>query len=218
MEAVRNLLGDGTRRIISLDEMRRGFESFGVAKYQALSFYRRRVDAIVDVLVEKQVVTRADYAARAAEIRGRWVDLEEVAYAHHDHDHEHGALVVEDEAGNVEAQVLIDALQALLAERGLLSPAEFSREIEKSEASSVHLGARIVFSKVKPGLVRLSVVRGRGRAMAMRSATRVGRRVSMSTSSASWIASSRSWLTRMVVICRRCTIACSCWHISGVSS
>ena len=29
-EAIRNLLGDGTRRIVSLDEMRRGFESFGI--------------------------------------------------------------------------------------------------------------------------------------------------------------------------------------------
>lgn len=148
VEAIRNLLGDGTRRIISLDELRRGFESFGLAKYQALSFYRRRLDAMVDVLVEKQVVTRADYAARATEIRGRWVDLEEVAHAHddhdHDHEHEHGALVVEDEAGNVEAQVLTDALQALLAARGLLSPAEVNREIEKIEAPGVHLGARIV--------------------------------------------------------------------------
>ena len=34
VEAVRNLLGDGTRRMLSLDEMRRGFESFGEAQVQ----------------------------------------------------------------------------------------------------------------------------------------------------------------------------------------
>jgi hypothetical protein len=38
VEAVRNLLGDGTRRMISLDELRRGFESFGADKYKAFSF------------------------------------------------------------------------------------------------------------------------------------------------------------------------------------
>lgn len=63
VEAIRNLLGDGTRRVISLDEMRRGFESFGVEKYRALSFYRRRLEAMIDILEEKGVLTRAEIDA-----------------------------------------------------------------------------------------------------------------------------------------------------------
>ena len=43
VEAMRNLLGDSTRRLLSLDDTRRGFESFGIEKYRSLSFYRRRL-------------------------------------------------------------------------------------------------------------------------------------------------------------------------------
>lgn len=71
-EAVRNLLGDGTRRIISLDEMRRGFESFGADKYKSLSFYRRRLEAMIDVLIEKQVITREELDAAIKEKQAVW--------------------------------------------------------------------------------------------------------------------------------------------------
>ena len=71
-EAIRNLLGDGTRRIVSLDELRRGFETFGTEKYNALSFYRRRLDAMIDVLIEKQVITREELDAEMNEKRAIW--------------------------------------------------------------------------------------------------------------------------------------------------
>lgn len=71
-EAIRNLLGDGTRRIISLDEMRRGFESFGADKYKKLSFYRRRLDSMIDVLIEKGVITRDELDAAIEEKRETW--------------------------------------------------------------------------------------------------------------------------------------------------
>ncbi len=66
VEAIRNLLGDSTRRLVSLDEMRRGFESFGLEKYKSLSFYRRRLEAMVDILVEKGVLDEGELEARAA--------------------------------------------------------------------------------------------------------------------------------------------------------
>src|SRR6266571_672544 len=72
VEAVRNLLGDGTRRMISLDELRRGFESFGAEKYKTLSFYRRRLDAMIDILVEKGVITRAELDGEIEKVRARW--------------------------------------------------------------------------------------------------------------------------------------------------
>ena len=62
----------------------------------------------------------------------------------HDHDHDHEPLVVEDYAGNIEGQIIIDALQNLLAARGLVFPGEVRREIEKIESPGVHLGAKIV--------------------------------------------------------------------------
>jgi nitrile hydratase subunit beta len=77
VEAIRNLLGDGTRRVLSLDEMRRGFESFGADKYKALSFYRRRLEAMIDILVEKDVFTRAELEKEIASVRARWESVTE---------------------------------------------------------------------------------------------------------------------------------------------
>lgn len=72
VEAVRNLLGDGTRRIIALDEMRRGFESFGEDKYKALSFYRRRLEAMTDILIEKEIITKEELDAAIAARKKIW--------------------------------------------------------------------------------------------------------------------------------------------------
>ena len=63
----------------------------------------------------------------------------------HDHFHEdHESLVVEDDAGNLEGQIIIDALQNVLVTRGLLTGPEVLKEIEKLESPGVHLGAKIV--------------------------------------------------------------------------
>jgi hypothetical protein len=65
-------LGDGTRRIIALDEMRRGFESFGQDKYDKLSFYRRRLEAMIDILIEKEIITQAELDAAIGEKKRVW--------------------------------------------------------------------------------------------------------------------------------------------------
>lgn len=69
VEAIRNLLGDATRRVMSLDEVRHGFESFGEDKYMRWSFYRRRLEAMIDTLEHKGLVTRAEIDALVAQ---RW--------------------------------------------------------------------------------------------------------------------------------------------------
>jgi hypothetical protein len=61
----------------------------------------------------------------------------------HDHSH-HPPLVAEDEAGNIEGQIIIDALQKLLVAKNLVAPEEVTQEIQKIEAPGVHLGAKIV--------------------------------------------------------------------------
>ena len=63
----------------------------------------------------------------------------------HNHSHEdHESLVVEDDTGNLEGQIIIDALQDVLVARGLLTAPEVLKEIEKLESPGVHLGAKIV--------------------------------------------------------------------------
>jgi nitrile hydratase len=60
------------------------------------------------------------------------------------HGHDHGGLVVEDDAGNLDARFRVDALQALLVRRGILSAGEVALEIQAIEAPGTPLGARIV--------------------------------------------------------------------------
>lgn len=63
----------------------------------------------------------------------------------HDHSHDdHESLIVEDDAGNLEGQIIIDALQDVLIARGLLTAPEVVKEIEKLESPGIHLGAKIV--------------------------------------------------------------------------
>ncbi|MEM8952155.1 MAG: nitrile hydratase [Pseudomonadota bacterium] len=81
VEATRDLLGDGTRRVISLDEMRRGFESFGAAKYSKYSFYRRRLEAMIDILVEKGVISEAELEAAIEKRREIWGEADAASLA-----------------------------------------------------------------------------------------------------------------------------------------
>jgi nitrile hydratase subunit alpha len=65
----------------------------------------------------------------------------------HTHEHVHApheSLVAEDEAGNIEGQIIIDALQNLLVRKNLIAPEEVTREIQQIEAPGVHQGAKIV--------------------------------------------------------------------------
>lgn len=75
----------------------------------------------------------------------------------HDHDHDHhshehdephahegDALVIDDDAGNLLAQQRVDALQALLIRKGILSAGEVPQAIQALESPGTHLGARIV--------------------------------------------------------------------------
>jgi hypothetical protein len=71
-EAIRNLLGDATRRVMSLDELRAGFEGFGLEKYQRYSFYRRRLEAMVDTLEKKGFLTREEFEAELLVVQERW--------------------------------------------------------------------------------------------------------------------------------------------------
>lgn len=62
---------------ISLDELRRTFETMGKALYGHLGFYERRTEALARMLEEKGVLTRAEIEARMEDIaraRGQVVD------------------------------------------------------------------------------------------------------------------------------------------------
>ncbi len=69
-EALRNLLGDRQRRLVSVDEVRRVFETFGQQKYDA-GFYERRTEAMAALLMEKGVLNQQELESRMALIAAR---------------------------------------------------------------------------------------------------------------------------------------------------
>jgi hypothetical protein len=64
---------------------------------------------------------------------------------HHDSpDGEHEALVIEDDVGNIDGQIMIDALQSVLISKGLLTAPEVTKAIQQLESPGIHLGAKVV--------------------------------------------------------------------------
>lgn len=57
---------------------------------------------------------------------------------------DHAAIVIEDDAGNTEAQIIVDALQEVLIAKGLLTAREVTAAIARLESPGIHQGAEIV--------------------------------------------------------------------------
>jgi len=61
VDAVRAILG--LKKVMSVDELRRGIEAIPEADYLRLSYYQRWVRSIVDNLLVKGVITEAELRA-----------------------------------------------------------------------------------------------------------------------------------------------------------
>ena len=75
-EAIRGAL-EAKNRSVSLDEIRRVFETFGEDLYSTLGFYERRAEALTYLLNEKGIIPTEDVLARMEKIaadRGQVVD------------------------------------------------------------------------------------------------------------------------------------------------
>lgn len=61
VDAIRQLLG--ARKVMSVDELRRGIEAIPEAEYHQLSYYQRWIRAITDNLLVRGVITEAELRA-----------------------------------------------------------------------------------------------------------------------------------------------------------
>jgi len=61
VDAIRGILG--TKQIMTVDELRRGIEAIPEADYHRLSYYRRWVRSMTDILLQKGVITEAELRA-----------------------------------------------------------------------------------------------------------------------------------------------------------
>jgi hypothetical protein len=72
VDAILRLLTDKKRRIMTVDELRRGIEALGPGAYDELSYYERWMASIGENLIEKGVITVDELGRRMAEVEARW--------------------------------------------------------------------------------------------------------------------------------------------------
>lgn len=65
-DAIRRALGNG---VVSLDEQRRATEEMDESTYERLAFFERRLEAMVRILVEKNVIDRDSLEKRIARLQ-----------------------------------------------------------------------------------------------------------------------------------------------------
>lgn len=71
VDAIYQLLAGKERRLVGVDELRRGIESLAPADYDRMGYYERWLASISAILVEKGVLTRDEIDTRVAELRAR---------------------------------------------------------------------------------------------------------------------------------------------------
>jgi hypothetical protein len=64
VDALRQILG--LKRLMSVDELRRGIEAIPEAEYHALTYYQRWIRSIADNLLRKGVITASELEAALA--------------------------------------------------------------------------------------------------------------------------------------------------------
>lgn len=72
VDALLRLLADGKRRIMTVDELRRGIEQLGPGAYDEMSYYQRWMASIGENLLEKGVITVDELGRKMAEVEARW--------------------------------------------------------------------------------------------------------------------------------------------------
>jgi nitrile hydratase alpha subunit len=155
VDALAALLSErGLRRV---DEARRQIEALAPNAYDAMSYYERWMAAIGNGLLARGVVTADEIASAMTKVEARLAaERDQHAHDHphdhdHDHDHAHGDREPphpkqpdEEESPLAYYQVMEIAVRELLIGKGIISPADLRRMIERIDARTPAQGARVV--------------------------------------------------------------------------
>ncbi len=71
VDALLVLLSDRERRLLRVDELRRGIEQLGQAAYEDMTYYERWIASITGNLLEKGVLTSDELGRKMAEVERR---------------------------------------------------------------------------------------------------------------------------------------------------
>ena len=71
VDALMVLLGHPQRRVITVDELRRGIEQLGAEAYDTMSYYERWIASITNTLLARGVISSDELGRRMAEVGKR---------------------------------------------------------------------------------------------------------------------------------------------------
>jgi hypothetical protein len=69
IEAILRCMQLRTPALVTVDELRRGIEELPPEQYDKLGYYERWISSLVNILVEKGMLTRAEVEARLAALK-----------------------------------------------------------------------------------------------------------------------------------------------------
>ena len=72
VDEILRLLMDSTRRVMTVDELRRGIEDLGPGAYDRLDYYQRWIASIANILIERGVIGVDELGRRMAAVESRW--------------------------------------------------------------------------------------------------------------------------------------------------
>ena len=72
VDAILRLLTGPQRKVMTVDELRRGIEELGPGAYDELSYYQRWIASITENLLEKGVLTVDELGRKLAAVEARW--------------------------------------------------------------------------------------------------------------------------------------------------
>ncbi|MGF1474273.1 MAG: hypothetical protein ACFB6S_01755 [Geminicoccaceae bacterium] len=72
VDAILRLMSDKKRRVMTVDELRRGIEELGPGVYDELSYYERWIASVTNILIEKGVIEVDELGRRMAELEENW--------------------------------------------------------------------------------------------------------------------------------------------------
>jgi len=72
VDALMMLLVSKSRRVITVDELRRGVEGLGAEAYERMSYYERWIASITGLLIEKGVITSDELGRRMEAVKARF--------------------------------------------------------------------------------------------------------------------------------------------------
>jgi len=76
VDAIMRLLSDEKRRLMSVDELRRGIENLGPGAYDEYNYYERWISSITNILIEKGVITVDELGTKMEEAKARWQEAQ----------------------------------------------------------------------------------------------------------------------------------------------